>query len=62
MTELSTHNALTSFLTLQLVIALRYKLDIRATPIPDLPILQVPSTAVRCIHKYRYQYRYMEIL
>ena len=27
-----------------------------------LPILQVPSTVVRCIHKYRYQYQYMEIL
>ena len=25
-----------------------------------LPILQVPSTAVRCIHKYKYRYRYME--
>ena len=27
-----------------------------------LPILQVSSTAVRCIHKCRYRYRYMEIL
>ena len=27
-----------------------------------LPILQVPSTAVKCIHKYKYRYRYMETL
>ena len=25
-----------------------------------LPILQVPSAAVKCIHKYKYRYRYME--
>ena len=27
-----------------------------------LPILQAPRTAIRCIHKYKYQYRYMETL
>ena len=27
-----------------------------------LPILQVPSTAIKCIYKYKYRYRYMEVL
>ena len=27
-----------------------------------LPILQVPSTAIKCIYKYKYQYWYMKAL
>ena len=27
-----------------------------------LPILQVPNTAVKGIHKYKYRYQYMETL
>ena len=26
-----------------------------------LPILQVPSTAIKFIYKYKYRYRYMEV-
>ena len=36
-----------------------FAIIIGAAPIP---ILQVPSTAVECIHKYKYRYRYMDTL
>ena len=38
-----------------------FNIFIRAESIQILSILQVPSTAVNCIHKYKYQsYQYMQ--
>ena len=34
----------------------------RAAPIPILPIFQVSSTAIKCIHKNKHQFQYMVAL